>query len=271
MDSIIKRLETTRLEDHPRVVWIDTVSAISKLVEDLDSLRLPKGAAGLFLDLEGVNLSRHGTVSIMQIYNEADECVYLVDVFTLGHRCFHTAGSNGRTFKDILEDDHIIKVFFDVRSNSDALFEHFDICLENIRDIQLMELATRTFAKDFVNSLRRCIARDAPLGDYERMAFLYIKDRGRALFVPEEGGSYEAFNQRPLSEVIKTYCARDVQILPRLYRYYDEKVTYKWEKGVLEATEERLEMSQDPEFDGEGRHMTQAPDSWFSRGYIDSC
>jgi GT2 family glycosyltransferase len=47
--------------------------------------------------------------------------------------------------KAILETNDIHKVFFDVRNDSEASFHRFQICLQGVDDVQLMELATRTF------------------------------------------------------------------------------------------------------------------------------
>jgi exonuclease 3'-5' domain-containing protein 1 len=55
--------------------------------------------------------------------------VYLIDVHTLGEEAFDTAGVGEITLKDILQDEEIPKVFFDVRNDSDALFSHFGIAL----------------------------------------------------------------------------------------------------------------------------------------------
>lgn len=47
------------------------------------------------------------------------------------------------TPKDILENENIPKVFFDVRDDFDALFAHFGVALKVVEDIQLMESASR--------------------------------------------------------------------------------------------------------------------------------
>lgn len=40
-----------------------------------------------------------------------------------------------------------------------------------------------------------------------------VKSEGTKLFVPELGGSYEVWNERPLNPVLVEYCANDVQLL----------------------------------------------------------
>jgi exonuclease 3'-5' domain-containing protein 1 len=195
---------------------IDTATAMSALVDTLDGQ--PTTPPSFYIDLEGVNLSRHGTISILQIYVLPHLKAYLVDIHALGEKAFSTLGSaTGHTFKGILESETIPKVFFDVRNDSDALFSHFQIRLAGVQDLQLMELAMRTFPRGrYVNGLARCIEYHASLSAAERSAWTATKERGTRLFALERGGSYQVFNERPLSEEIRRYCVQDVHLLPRL-------------------------------------------------------
>lgn len=116
--------------------------------------------SGTYIDVEGINLSRHGSVSILQLLVHPRKQTFLLDVHTLGAKAFTKAGTNGQSMKDILESDSIPKAFFDVRNDSDALFHLFGINLAGVQDIQLMELATRTISKRCVNGLSKCMERD---------------------------------------------------------------------------------------------------------------
>ncbi|KAJ4307242.1 hypothetical protein N0V88_000623 [Collariella sp. IMI 366227] len=110
---------------------------------------LPTSPPSLYLDLEGVNLSRHGTISILQIYS-----------------------------------DTVPKVFFDVRNDSDALFAHFGVRLSGVRDLQLMELAARSPGEPrrLVSGLAKCIDRHAGLGLAERREWMAGKEAGYEVF-----------------------------------------------------------------------------------------
>ncbi|KIV95366.1 hypothetical protein PV10_03031 [Exophiala mesophila] len=84
----------------------------------------------LYIDLEGVNLCRVGSLSIFTLLIDIDIPtirVYLIDVHSLDSRASNTAGIKQQTLKDVLQDERIPKVFFDVRNDSDALFTHFGI------------------------------------------------------------------------------------------------------------------------------------------------
>ncbi|KAJ6779705.1 hypothetical protein PWT90_07316 [Aphanocladium album] len=119
-------------------------------------------------------------------------------------------------------------VIFDVRNDSDALYKHFNIRLAGMQDLQLMEVATRSFGRKHVNGLAKCIERDASLSPAERQRWKDCKETGVRLFAPERGGSYKVFNHRPLSKEILQYCVQDVHFMPRLWAYYNGKMTPQW-------------------------------------------
>ena len=243
------------------VEMVDTAAALSKMLDGLDGV--PTQPPSLYFDLEGESLSRHGSISILQLHVLPSKRTYLVDVHTLQHTAFSTCGKNGRSLKEILECDGIPKVFFDVRNDSDALYSHFNISLAGVQDLQLMELATRTFSKRFVNGLSRCIERDVCLSVQELAAWKAVKDAGVKLFAPEYGGSYKVFAKRPLCDAIKLYCAQDVQILPRLWSHYSSRMSPAWTMKVHRASKERVALSQTANYNGKGPHKALAPPGWY--------
>ena len=81
----------------------------------------------MYIDLEGVNLGSEGSLSILTLLIDTGIPtirVCLIDVHLLGSQVFNTTGIKGRTLKDILQEEKIPKVFFDVRNDSDVLFAH---------------------------------------------------------------------------------------------------------------------------------------------------
>ncbi|KAL7918535.1 ribonuclease H-like domain-containing protein [Trichoderma austrokoningii] len=241
---------------------VDTVAAMSALIDSLKGL--PREPPSIYVDLEGVNLSRHGTISILQLYICPANLVYLIDVLVLQEKSFSTPATVGRlTLKDILESRSTPKVFFDVRNDSDALYSHFRIKLAGVIDLQLWELAARPFAGRFVKGLAKCIEDDSSLSDNDKFEFLRAKEKGKSLFSPEHGGSYAVFNERPLSKDILDYCAQDVYILPDLLRCYAGRCDAIWEKRVAEASRSRVAQSQRTHYNGKGAHMALAPADWY--------
>lgn len=152
-----------------------------------------------------------------------------------------------------------MKVFFDVRNDSDALFAHYGVNLAGIQDLQLMELATRSHRKAFVTGLAKCIEKDAPMTYSERQTWRQVKESGKRHFAPELGGSYEVFNMRPLPEKIKQYCVQDVQFLPKLWKLYNNKMTPRVRDWVLRESAKRVVLSQSPTYTEQGRGQAIAP------------
>lgn len=263
-DTEISELTTTlvgtRLTDKTSPVIVTEITGIDDLLETIYASATDPPS--LYIDLEGVNLSRNGTISLMQIYIMPCDTTYLIDVHVLRAEAFTHTTSLGKTLKEVLEAPSIPKVFFDVRNDSDALYSHYGIKLAGIQDLQLMELATRSFPKKRVNGLAKCIEHDATMTRAERLAWSVAKEKGKDLFAPERGGSYEVFNVRPLATEIIQYCTQDVQFLPRLWRKYNVKLSRRWAQRVEVEVLNRIRLSQSRNYNGKGQHMALAPKHW---------
>jgi exonuclease 3'-5' domain-containing protein 1 len=209
----------------------------------------------LFIDLEGVNLSREGIIAILQLLLPPSPIVYLVDVHVLGAKAFETTPEDGTGLKSVLESEAISKVFFDIRNDSDALYAHFSVDVAGIIDLQLMEYATRQPRGKFVNGLARCIENDLPYSsDWSR-----IKADGRRSFAPEAGGRYEVFLERPLAENIAKYCEQDVLFMPRLLAIYGRNILPGVAAQLQGIVKDRILLSKTPGYNGVGRHMAVGP------------
>ena len=143
---------------------INTAKQIGDLVDWLILRHAPPKphAPTMYIDLEGVNVCREGTLSIFTLLIDTGTTtlsVYLIDVFSLGLQTFETTGAKGQTLKDILQDENIPKVFFDVRNDADVLFAQFGVALQGVQDIQLMESASRksTRPRRLLNGLAKCV------------------------------------------------------------------------------------------------------------------
>ena len=260
LTTLVDSLQISDLDPPASHEFVDTCSAVADLVDTLSNL--PISPPSLYIDLEGISLSRNGSVSIMQLLVLPKKQTFLIDIHTLGSKAFLTIGKSSETLKGILESASIPKVFFDVRNDSDALFSHFQISLAGIVDLQLMELATRRFSRRCVSGLTKCIERDLDLSLAEMRVWKATKEKGLKLFAPERGGSYEVFNIRPLPNDMRLYCIQDVQLMPSLWSYYNSKITITWELRVQSATKERVALSQSKFYNGNGRHMALGPTEW---------
>ncbi|PGH07431.1 hypothetical protein GX51_01730 [Blastomyces parvus] len=239
---------------------VDTTSSLIQLIDSIDGL--PTNPPSLYIDLEGIKLCREGSVSILQLFNHPKEHVYLVDIHHLGKAAFTTTGTNGKSLKSILECPSTPKVFFDVRNDSNALFFLFGIRLQGIEDLQLMENASRPgplSRKKFVSGMARCIEMDAPVSPAAKRLWKENKDKGKHLFAPERGGSYEVFNARPIPQAIIDYCVEDVSFMPLLRTLYWNKLSPHWKAEVESATKERIRASQSLTYQPNTRDKTLSP------------
>ena len=249
------------LLDQDRAILLDTTDAIADAMDVLHSL--PIRPPSLYLDMQGANMSQHGSVSVMQIFSLPHKHTFLIDVAALGEKAFSTAGKCGINLRMILESEIDPKVFFDVRNDSNVLWHKFQIRLHGVQDLQLMELATRprNYDKQFVWGLLKCMEKSrAILGD-EKVQRIDMKKIGRHLFVPDRGGTFDYFNERPLLPIVIAYCTNEVEILPRLWKHYHDHMDPVLENQVLLESREREEPSRSAVFTETGPHMACAPES----------
>ncbi|RMZ75733.1 hypothetical protein DV737_g5136, partial [Chaetothyriales sp. CBS 132003] len=209
----------------------------------------------VFVDLEGVNLGRLGAVAIMQLLVPPSPIVYLIDVHVLGAKAFEVSTDDATSLKSVLESKTIFKVFFDIRNDSDALFSHFGVNVAGVIDLQVIEYATRQPRGKFVNGLAKCIEKDLPYTP----GWSLIKANGRRLFVPEWGGKYEVFLERPLAADIAKYCEQDLVVMPRLLAMYGPKLPTGLAPQIRTIVDDRIRCSKEATFNGKGRHMAIGP------------
>lgn len=185
---------------------ITIVDSLATMIALLDCIQgLPVRRPSLYLDIEGVNLSRNGSISIIQLFVEPRNNIFLIDIHILQEQAFDTPNRSGATLRSVLESEVVLKAFFDVRNDADALFSHSQISSRCIHDLQLLEVATRRWNKKRVMGLAACIDKDTQLTTETKREWKATKKAGRALFSPEHGGSYEIFNKRPKPEEIVDY------------------------------------------------------------------
>ncbi|WKT43879.1 3'-5' exonuclease domain [Fusarium oxysporum f. sp. vasinfectum] len=130
------------------VVFVDTQQGVSNLVDwiSLQDTWLGDTQPPLYIDAEGERLGRDEKLSLLTILVYPSQLLahpYILDIYSLGNLAFSTAGGSGKSLKHILETPKFIKVFFDVRNDSDALHFHYSIKLDGVRNVQLMENARR--------------------------------------------------------------------------------------------------------------------------------
>jgi exonuclease 3'-5' domain-containing protein 1 len=249
------------------IVVVDSATTLLSLLDNIIGLAVDPPS--LYLDLEGVKLGRHGSISIISLYIAPTKKIYFIDIHRLGKTAFSTTNSSATSLKTILESPTIPKVFFDIRNDSDALFSHFQISVDGIKDLQLMELASRKGSQNLVARLAKCIEKESPVSTAAKAEWQRTKEGASRLYDPKKGGQYEIFNERPIRPEIVQYCAQDVALLPGLYNVYNAKLRPPdgggafWRVQMQEATKDRIKLSQSPGYDGQAESKVCGPwDEW---------
>ena len=194
---------------------------------------------------------------LTQVFVAPRKMVYLIDIHTLDERAFSTLSSTGKTLRAILGCPCVLKVFFDVRNDSDALHAQYGIKLAGIRDLEVMEFAGRELYTLYLGGLAACIQLDAGMTPAENQHWTSVKSKGKRLFAPECGGRQEAFNVRPLCRELLDYCVPDVDIMSRLYDA--SKLTLEKSIKAIKNWKKKVADSQAKGYNGKGRHITRGP------------
>jgi hypothetical protein len=186
----------------PTVVVVDSRDAlVEMLVSMAEALKTRDAAADPSVYLEGLRLREGTDISLVQIFVHASNIVYLVHVAVLGAASFSTSAtiaaeasdSTELTLKMVLEASDVKKLFWDCRSDANALFYRYDVKLAGVVDVQLCDIATRETRKErdkikaLCHAFPQRLARKIPAKAIE--AWTLIKEAG---YRTHHGGiSYE--------------------------------------------------------------------------------
>ncbi|KAK6395241.1 hypothetical protein LTR65_000711 [Meristemomyces frigidus] len=214
-----KELQAVMLVPTPTTVIIEAVEQLQNMIDTIIRLPMPSTSAPtVYVDCEGLDLGRNGTLGMVNIYIPQADIVYLINVSTLEHQAFSTtAGDQAyRSLKGILEDSSVSKGIFDCRGDSDALYCHYDISVAGVVDIQLLGAATRQAGQvSGLKGLGTCIRQRLSLSkdDWDRLAEL--KQWGR--WAMEKGvAKAESMVEQPVPKKIVEYCTADLVLLSAL-------------------------------------------------------
>ena len=93
----------------PTVVLVDTTALIDQCLSDISPTIGPQPCK-LALDLEGVDLCRKGRVSIVQIFADTSDVIWLVDITTLGREAFDHKDAYGKSLREVFQNPLTEKV-----------------------------------------------------------------------------------------------------------------------------------------------------------------
>lgn len=209
----------------------------------------------LYLDLEGENLSRHGTLTLITILVKPQNTTRIIDVMTLRSSAFNTLSSDGGSLKSILESPSVPKRMWDVRNDADALWAHYKVGLAAVTDIQLLENASRPARHDKsrLMGLESAIRYDLRWGYKDRQRWLRTKQDIRQLMPTG------VFSKRPMDDKTIEYCVNDVKKLPDLEAVYMKKITPAWLHKAQREMERRLTEARSPDYQPQSREKAFGP------------
>ena len=116
-----------------RHLLVDVEEALSPAVREIQD-SVSRGEM-LAVDCEGECLSRKGTLQLLSVATR--NTVFLFDIVELKHAPFE------RGLRAVLESRDVKKLMFDCRGDADALLHQFNVKLQGVLDVQLLEIIKR--------------------------------------------------------------------------------------------------------------------------------
>ena len=160
---------------------------------------------------------------------------WIVDVTVLKGRAFSTRSTSGHsTFKSLLEDPTIPKALWDCRQDSDALYWHYQIFLQGVLDVQLIDCYEHHYVQGYGVVVR---ARLLCCDWYDERE---IAVKNKSYF--DKDKDYSVFDVRPLSQALIDYCVGDVKYLPWIFNIRSHRLVVhrKWPDGSVPRRFENL-------------------------------
>lgn len=253
LDETVAAVVSSRAGPEPLLV--DTVEACKTQCQRL----MESGVVAV--DFEGVDLCRDGELLLAQCA-APDGRVVLIDVAVLGVQAAFEEGG----LKALLESEDVLKIIYDGRSDADSLFHTCATRLTNVCDCQVLcalhrdqtmsgsESSSRGPAKARLPGLARALMACSSIASDEGKALAALKKAVQPLFVPELGGSYETWRERPLSPALLEYAAADVAHLHTLRDAWGHLCS---DERMREITSERIERTITAEAFTKGSHMAE--------------
>ena len=190
----------------------------------------------IMLDCEGLDLSKKGKLCLLQIGTTKN--IYIFDVSILGIKIFQ---EEDNLLKNILESNDYLKIVFDGRNDRDALMYQYNVKINNIFDVQILDyvssykklnsnpieehikrmitcLCAGGYWKNLmfpfcINGLKNVVERELPDSSIKNK-FLAGKQEMRILFDKDITNFWDI---RPFEKKVLDYAANDVLVLVELY------------------------------------------------------
>lgn len=231
-------------EVEPTHINVKTVRGVRKMVTQLSKLVPDPRKPTIGFDCEGDNLGRYGTTCYTQIRDYPNEQTYLVDLLTLGQAAWDTVGAdNMTTLKTIFERRDIVKIIFDVRGDSNALYKDYGIKLAGVLDMQYLALLGMEYPRKYRVGFVSTVQKVEYASEEERDQWLLLKSH------EFKDHDYSVFKQRPLPKALKQYAVNDVLGVDKLAAKLTEKLTARGLEPAFEWTQKEVEWTWAEEYE----------------------
>jgi hypothetical protein len=94
VDSLVVLITMSIVSAQTDIVVVDSSTTLLSLLDNIIGLAVDPPS--LYLDLEGVKLGRHGSISIISLYIAPTKKIYLIDIHRLGKTAFSTTNSSNQ-------------------------------------------------------------------------------------------------------------------------------------------------------------------------------
>lgn len=172
----------------------------------------------IYVSAKGKGFDQTNGVALLQIIF-LDQ-VFILDPCILGKQLFQVSAVDDPTYtlQHVLQDPQRLKIGFDLRSLSSYLYQHFDISLRGVLDLQVLDAQRNSTAESpYLSSLNKAIF-NANSGHTPKWIKQTVSDRAKKsrTYVAQKGGDPAALYKRPLPRKVIFYCAIDAILLPYL-------------------------------------------------------
>lgn len=242
-----------------------TASLVSTARELQDFLGSITPRCTLYIDLEGENLSRYGSISLITVLVHQFQEIHIIDVLSLGYVAFTTTAESGTTLKSVLEDPTITKCFWDVRNDADALWAHYEVNLAGVMDIQLLENASRQTGHDKEFLCERDKAIHMDLSPIVGLTNVSRDTRPESTWTPMQRNTNRGtpISARPLDKETVLSCTRGVLHLRGLRDVYMRRISIAWLAKVRYESAQRVIEAQSDDYEPQSPRKIKGP--WKAR------
>ncbi|PIK54010.1 hypothetical protein BSL78_09095 [Apostichopus japonicus] len=224
---------------------IETIDDCKAVVAELKEQVGKETPLVLSLGCKGVRLRNGGPMTLLKM-STMDGVAYIFDLLASDDKkeMFESGG-----LKEILEDEEIIKVTYDCRTEQKALYSQFDVVLRNVFDVSI--------AYTVISEQCHVTSRSAPKFRPARPKFSELcsifgvrKPRNQRAFMEQMNSTKDFWATRPLTDEMLDFAIDDVLCLvPVIYRDLDRFISPLWWPLYETRVEETLQRSKKLEED----------------------